>query len=615
MHDVFISYSSYNKYIADAICHRLESGGVKCWYAPRDIPGGEEWPAAIVRAIRASRVFILIYSKESNQSKQILREVTTAVDSECVIIPFRIDESEMSNNLAYYLNTLHWLDAVSPPLESNIEQLYQRVRAVVGIKTEIEQRVQFPAAEPTTPAEVNPPEKKPKKQKRRKWLIPLAVLLLLFAGILVMLASGVVSNDRKVQTINLLNISNLGRYRYPFFGTSMFSVYGDAYIVENLDTGKLSFAKTDTGFRFLEDLSYTPKDPTRTVVVGYGIYDVIYFIEADPFVVKIYDTKSGEWINETGIPLNLSETESLHHALEYFEYMSAGESHKDEIVVLIYDQDPNLQCISRAITFYPNGTYVEKDISHLNLTSILVGIDKAELHSVLMVDKFHNIQVLDVASMEIRELTNQEILDAYMPFAVENRAVISESGNYYCAKDFNGVSVEITIWDIFQEKQIFHKAFTGNFQGYFLNEHEYIFFNGEDGCVYVCDLQTGRTTLKLEPEFFKSNGHFLMYPSVFTYDPKLDMILFASSGPTKSGTGSMLKITAIDLDGNILAESKEIELPYGLFRCQIIVVEDKILVFATSADLEKDYGDGVNTICLRARFYYDEEGKPIFTEQ
>lgn len=40
MAEVFISYSSLNKNIADAVCARLESDGVRCWYAPRDITLG-----------------------------------------------------------------------------------------------------------------------------------------------------------------------------------------------------------------------------------------------------------------------------------------------------------------------------------------------------------------------------------------------------------------------------------------------------------------------------------------------------------------------------------------------------------------------------------------------
>ena len=49
-HDVLISYSSHDKLQADAICNRLESRGIRCWIAPRDVGLGE-YAENIVEAI------------------------------------------------------------------------------------------------------------------------------------------------------------------------------------------------------------------------------------------------------------------------------------------------------------------------------------------------------------------------------------------------------------------------------------------------------------------------------------------------------------------------------------------------------------------------------------
>ena len=40
---VFISHSSKGQATADAICSHLESAGIKCWIAPRDIAVGSDW--------------------------------------------------------------------------------------------------------------------------------------------------------------------------------------------------------------------------------------------------------------------------------------------------------------------------------------------------------------------------------------------------------------------------------------------------------------------------------------------------------------------------------------------------------------------------------------------
>jgi hypothetical protein len=91
-HDVFISHSSKDKAMADAICAGLEARGIRCWIAPRDVQPGEEWTKAIVDAISGCKTFILVFSDNSNKSTQAIKEVDCAVNHEKTIIPFRIED-------------------------------------------------------------------------------------------------------------------------------------------------------------------------------------------------------------------------------------------------------------------------------------------------------------------------------------------------------------------------------------------------------------------------------------------------------------------------------------------------------------------------------------------
>ena len=121
--DVFISYSSLNKNVADAVVSSFEQNGIRCWYAPRDIMPGQEWVTAIHEAINASKLFVLIYTDSSNESRQVANEVALAFNSGKTLIPFRLSDTEMSTELEYYLTRVHWLDAVNPPLMKSIESL------------------------------------------------------------------------------------------------------------------------------------------------------------------------------------------------------------------------------------------------------------------------------------------------------------------------------------------------------------------------------------------------------------------------------------------------------------------------------------------------------------
>jgi TonB family protein len=131
-HDVFISYSKKDKAIADAICAALENEDLTCWYAPRDVEVGGDWDASIMEALATSRVMILVWSANSDTSRQVKRELAIALDDLGVsLIPFRTEIIEPSK-LRYYLGNIQWLDASAPPLENNLRLLIQKVRASIA---------------------------------------------------------------------------------------------------------------------------------------------------------------------------------------------------------------------------------------------------------------------------------------------------------------------------------------------------------------------------------------------------------------------------------------------------------------------------------------------------
>jgi hypothetical protein len=135
-HDVFISYSSIDKSIADAICSKLEQNGVKCWYAPRDVRPGANYGGEIVRAIRGTKVFVLVFSEHSNLSKPVLKEIERAYNKEIVIIPFKIHDIPLSDDMEFYISDTHWLDGINPPLESHIKCLNEQIIKILDRKIE-----------------------------------------------------------------------------------------------------------------------------------------------------------------------------------------------------------------------------------------------------------------------------------------------------------------------------------------------------------------------------------------------------------------------------------------------------------------------------------------------
>jgi len=127
VYDVFVSHSSKDKAVADAIVNYLETRNVRCWVAPRDINPSMEWAESIVNGIKTSRVFLLIFCNNSLQSKQVQREVNQAINANLPLLPFRIENVMPQGAFSYYLDTIHWLDAFDGAWEQNFEKLYRAV--------------------------------------------------------------------------------------------------------------------------------------------------------------------------------------------------------------------------------------------------------------------------------------------------------------------------------------------------------------------------------------------------------------------------------------------------------------------------------------------------------
>jgi endo-1,4-beta-xylanase len=131
--DAFISYSSQDKTAADATCAVLEGAGIRCWVAPRDIQTGAEYGGAIIDAIDHCRVMILVFSSSANASQQIHREIERAVSKGVPILPVRIEEAMPTKSMEYFLGAIHWLDALTPPLEQHLHKLADTVKAMLKV--------------------------------------------------------------------------------------------------------------------------------------------------------------------------------------------------------------------------------------------------------------------------------------------------------------------------------------------------------------------------------------------------------------------------------------------------------------------------------------------------
>jgi len=122
-HDIFVSYSSEDKAVADAVVSALENSGLRCWVAPRDIKPSADWGDSITEAISACKMVLLIFSGHSNQSKRVRDEIYYAISEEKIILPFRIENLDPTGSMRLHLSSRHWLDAFQPSWQAHLNRL------------------------------------------------------------------------------------------------------------------------------------------------------------------------------------------------------------------------------------------------------------------------------------------------------------------------------------------------------------------------------------------------------------------------------------------------------------------------------------------------------------
>jgi TolB-like protein/Tfp pilus assembly protein PilF len=162
--NVFISYASQDKAVADAVCEALERAGVVCWIAPRDVTPGEFYAESIVHAIDATKVIVLVLSRHSADSQHVLREVERASSKRHPVVSFRLDSAPLPAGLEYFLNSSQWLDASTTGVAGSLPRL------VDAVKSALSQPVSSARTDAAPPAITR------SSGRRRPVLIALAVL-------------------------------------------------------------------------------------------------------------------------------------------------------------------------------------------------------------------------------------------------------------------------------------------------------------------------------------------------------------------------------------------------------------------------------------------------------
>jgi TIR domain len=150
-HSIFLSYSRRDEPIADAVIKAAALRNLSIWY-DRLIPAGRDWRDSIVDAIEKCDALVILFSKESNNSRQLIKELAIADRFGKPVIPVLIEPTEPRGAYLYEMASRNWINLHPNPL-ARLDGLMDRLVAQLGPPTPAAGLHQFgPLAAGTEPA-------------------------------------------------------------------------------------------------------------------------------------------------------------------------------------------------------------------------------------------------------------------------------------------------------------------------------------------------------------------------------------------------------------------------------------------------------------------------------
>lgn len=109
MESSFFSYSREDQDFALKLADDMRKNGISIWFDQFDIPTGSLWDIEIEKALKRCNDFIVIISSNSVKSKNVLDEISYAIEENKRIIPIKISNCD----IPFRIRRLQYIDFVN----------------------------------------------------------------------------------------------------------------------------------------------------------------------------------------------------------------------------------------------------------------------------------------------------------------------------------------------------------------------------------------------------------------------------------------------------------------------------------------------------------------------
>lgn len=129
--DVFISFYNQDEAVAAKVHAALTKAGVECFFSSDSIRGGSQFYLAIEKALKASKVVVLVLSSRTEKSTWVAKELNQSINLGKAIIPFQIDE-KVDGAIEFMVNTEQHVRGWPGPKSEHLDDLVRAVRRALG---------------------------------------------------------------------------------------------------------------------------------------------------------------------------------------------------------------------------------------------------------------------------------------------------------------------------------------------------------------------------------------------------------------------------------------------------------------------------------------------------
>ncbi|MBQ6100447.1 MAG: toll/interleukin-1 receptor domain-containing protein [Methanobrevibacter sp.] len=217
-HDVYIYYDEKDGEYCDGIYNIFKQNNIKSWIKTKDM-SSDKAVSEITDAIAYSKCFVVVLSKNSQKTNQIITETDLAFSKNIPIVALNIDGAELEGNLEFILETQDKIPSY-PNTKKQLEKLVKTTSKII----------EKPAGKVTLEdkyvdlfEKINPKKKENLIKKVLAVAIPIAVIAVL-VYLFVIVPTGQHTTDDGAFKMNVTGVEVS-----PSEGKYIYTVYGESY--------------------------------------------------------------------------------------------------------------------------------------------------------------------------------------------------------------------------------------------------------------------------------------------------------------------------------------------------------------------------------------------------